>query len=366
MVTTRSMKGEQKPEPTRSTVGEQKPELRTYRGNCHCGAFVYEVELPEIKSVLECNCSICHKKGYLWVFPAEGRFDIVKGTDDTLTRYTFGPKKLTHRVRTPPRRAPTPWHDAYGFAVLPDLCHPCHGGIRRRQQASLQRELARSSPISGKRMLTGALARFALYRVSTAGCWRSNRKSCIGIDRGLALTNKRYDGAALGDEYVPPEHKGPLPAAIDGHELYTGSCHCGAVTLAFMSKKLDETFTDLTCECNCSICGRNGYRWTYPSNKRVVLFAGDPAHLGRYSFARHVLNKTFCRICGVCMTNEYSNITDEERKALGALPARGFANSMKTQHPVNLRVFPDVDLDNLKPPKLNDGAKIISPRYVNP
>jgi len=55
---------------------------------------------------------------------------------------------------------------------------------------------------------------------------------------------------------VPPEHEGPLPAVIHGHELYTGSCHCGAVTLAFMSKPLDETFGDLTAECNCSICER--------------------------------------------------------------------------------------------------------------
>jgi hypothetical protein len=66
------------------------------------------------------------------------------------------------------------------------------------------------------------------------------------------------------------------------------------------------------------------------------------------------------------MTNEYSNTTAEERKALGALPARGFAESMKTQHPLNLRVFPDVDLATLKAPKLNKGATIISPRYVNP
>lgn len=74
--------------------------LRTYRGNCHCGAFVYEVQVPEIKSVFECNCSICHKKGYLWVFPGgAGDFRVVKGSDDALTGYSFGPKKLVHKVR---------------------------------------------------------------------------------------------------------------------------------------------------------------------------------------------------------------------------------------------------------------------------
>lgn len=72
-------------------------ELRTYRGNCHCGAFVYEADLPEIQSVSECNCSICRKKGYLWVFP-QGRFEIVKGTDDVLTRYSFGSDRFAHKV----------------------------------------------------------------------------------------------------------------------------------------------------------------------------------------------------------------------------------------------------------------------------
>lgn len=66
----------------------------------------------------------------------------------------------------------------------------------------------------------------------------------------------RYDGAALGDKYASPEHDGPLPPAIDGSKLYTGSCHCGAVTLAFMSEPLDETNENETAECNCSICVR--------------------------------------------------------------------------------------------------------------
>jgi hypothetical protein len=76
-------------------------ELKTYRGNCHCGAFVYEVKLPEIKGVGQCNCSICTKKGYLWVFPSTENFKIVKGAESDLTEYQFGVKNLTHKVRSP-------------------------------------------------------------------------------------------------------------------------------------------------------------------------------------------------------------------------------------------------------------------------
>lgn len=71
--------------------------LKTYRGNCHCGAFIYEVKLPEIKTYNECNCSICHKKGYAWLFPSKGNLDIVKGSIDDLKAYTFNKGGYVHR-----------------------------------------------------------------------------------------------------------------------------------------------------------------------------------------------------------------------------------------------------------------------------
>ncbi|KAF6804245.1 glutathione-dependent formaldehyde-activating gfa [Colletotrichum sojae] len=289
---------------------ESELELRVYRGNCHCGAFVYEIEVPEIKSVFECNCSICSKKAYIWLrLDSDMKIKVVKGTVGALTEYTFGPKKIRHK-----------------------FCPTCATAIYSEMGAAGQ-------------------IRFAV-----------NVRAIQGVDI-WALEKPQYPGASLHGGYVPPEHNGPLPPAIDGHKLYTGSCHCGAVTVALMSKPLDETFDELVAECNCSICMRNGYRWIYPPNEQVVLHASDPSCIGRYSFARHVLNKTFCQICGVCLTNEYNYLTPEERKALGALPARGFGDRMKTHHPVNLRVFHGVDLSKMRPPTLKDGANIVLPRY---
>lgn len=77
-------------------MAEGEETAKTYRGNCHCGAFIFEVKSPEIKSAMSCNCSICTKKGYLWFFPKEP-MTIVKG-DGSLKEYTFGPKKTTHLV----------------------------------------------------------------------------------------------------------------------------------------------------------------------------------------------------------------------------------------------------------------------------
>jgi hypothetical protein len=77
---------------------QQQQPLKTYRGNCHCGAFVYEADLPEITSGGECNCSICVKKGYVLVFLGRDKFRVVKGSEDQLTVYAFGTRVLEHLV----------------------------------------------------------------------------------------------------------------------------------------------------------------------------------------------------------------------------------------------------------------------------
>ena len=72
-------------------------ELRTYHGKCHCGAFKFRVKIPELKEATECNCSICFKKGYKWVFPAENGFIVDKG-EGALKGYEFGQKATVHKV----------------------------------------------------------------------------------------------------------------------------------------------------------------------------------------------------------------------------------------------------------------------------
>jgi hypothetical protein len=72
---------------------------KTYRGNCHCGAFVYEATLPEITTVSKCDCSLCSKKAYHWTSAAKpGSFKVVKGDEDDLSVYAFGSKAISHKV----------------------------------------------------------------------------------------------------------------------------------------------------------------------------------------------------------------------------------------------------------------------------
>lgn len=74
--------------------------LKTYLGNCHCGAFVFQTLLPEITSVYVCNCSWCSRVGWqiLAVTDPEKEFKFVKGDETSLKTYRFG-YKMHHKVR---------------------------------------------------------------------------------------------------------------------------------------------------------------------------------------------------------------------------------------------------------------------------
>lgn len=77
-------------------MADSEQQIKKYRGNCHCGAFVFEFEAPEIKSGVICNCSICYKKGYFAITPGV-ELKIVKD-GGTIKQYQFGEKKWKHQV----------------------------------------------------------------------------------------------------------------------------------------------------------------------------------------------------------------------------------------------------------------------------
>jgi hypothetical protein len=49
----------------------------------------------DLAQVLECNCSICDKKGFLHVIVPKGAFELVSGEGD-LTTYRFGTGTAKH------------------------------------------------------------------------------------------------------------------------------------------------------------------------------------------------------------------------------------------------------------------------------
>jgi hypothetical protein len=61
--------------------------METYEGGCHCGRVRFRVRVAKHEA-LDCNCSMCAKKGFLHVIVGADDFEILSG-QDALTTYTF-------------------------------------------------------------------------------------------------------------------------------------------------------------------------------------------------------------------------------------------------------------------------------------
>jgi hypothetical protein len=67
----------------------------THTGGCHCGKVRFEVDAPADLEVLDCNCSICSKTGYLHLIVPRKRFRLLGG-EEALSTYTFNTGAAKH------------------------------------------------------------------------------------------------------------------------------------------------------------------------------------------------------------------------------------------------------------------------------
>ncbi len=70
-------------------------EAVTHRGGCHCGRVRFEVVAPARLAVVECNCSICSKSGYLHLIVPAHRFRLLQGAE-ALATYAFNTRVARH------------------------------------------------------------------------------------------------------------------------------------------------------------------------------------------------------------------------------------------------------------------------------
>ncbi|MEZ4271087.1 MAG: GFA family protein [Myxococcota bacterium] len=68
--------------------------LHTYEGGCHCGAVRFRISVKE-RRALDCNCSICFKKGFLHVIASKKNFCLLDG-QASLHTYTFNTHVAKH------------------------------------------------------------------------------------------------------------------------------------------------------------------------------------------------------------------------------------------------------------------------------
>ncbi len=70
------------------------PEPRDYHGSCHCRAVTFRIHTV-IDKVVECNCSICRKKGVLHHRVKPHQFTLLSG-EAALNIYRFDSGEATH------------------------------------------------------------------------------------------------------------------------------------------------------------------------------------------------------------------------------------------------------------------------------
>jgi hypothetical protein len=69
--------------------------VETYEGQCHCGRVRFRVR-GDLATTLVCNCSICHKKGFLHLIVPPTEFELLSGEGE-LTTYQFNTNTAKHR-----------------------------------------------------------------------------------------------------------------------------------------------------------------------------------------------------------------------------------------------------------------------------
>ena len=67
---------------------------QTHQGGCHCGAVRFEVT-ADISEVIDCNCSLCAKKGFLHLIVAPEKFRLLQG-EEALVTYRFNTGTAKH------------------------------------------------------------------------------------------------------------------------------------------------------------------------------------------------------------------------------------------------------------------------------
>lgn len=74
-------------------------------------------------------------------------------------------------------------------------------------------------------------------------------------------------------------------------EIRTGGCHCGAVRFE-AAVDLDQAI-----QCNCSICSKAGFIWSFiPASQFTLTAAGNTTE---YLFHKHAVHHRFCNTCGI-------------------------------------------------------------------
>ncbi|KAK3356729.1 Mss4-like protein [Lasiosphaeria hispida] len=178
-----------------------------YHGNCHCGRYRFELSAPQPLETIACTCSLCEKKGYLWLDLSASSIKVVRD-DGSLTEYQSS-------------------------ALKDEFCNHCGTGVL------------------GEHTLGPLLGRLLVNLRAVQGLNPFHLEKSAKV---VKLEDKRTTD-------LPP----PTPSDSLAHHV--GSCHCGKVQAELLVPIKDQVVK----EDNCSLCTRNACIGVYPNKDQVRI-----------------------------------------------------------------------------------------------
>lgn len=100
---------------------------------------------------------------------------------------------------------------------------------------------------------------------------------------------------------------------------FDARCHCGALTLAFTTRRAPAELP--LRECQCSFCRKHGARTTADPEGFAEIRVADPEALLRYRFALGTADYLVCARCGVYL----AAVMEEGGRAWAVLNVNAFA-----------------------------------------
>ena len=99
-----------------------------YQGNCHCGRYRFKVSWPgEIRDTIVCTCSLCSKKGHLWLSRSVADFQVTRDDGSLIEYQSAVLRHKVHAFRGALRRADARHRPDANHC--PKFCSICGTGV---------------------------------------------------------------------------------------------------------------------------------------------------------------------------------------------------------------------------------------------
>ncbi|CAJ2505797.1 Uu.00g131910.m01.CDS01 [Anthostomella pinea] len=254
---------------------QAKSTLKAYRGKCECGAYIYELAMPRVKTSW-CKCSPCHMKFKMWQVLRAQDLRFLKGDPANLTDDNSGRELFRHK-----------------------FCPRC--GIAVMHQTGVNAQSFQNGQYSDFQLRDSEIDNFS-GDCYDSDCPDSDCSDCVWSD------DECSDSDSIMAVHGNPEDISMNPRAAIEEGKLSSSCSCGSVRVALKLRPLDMAYSKGICG-GCSYCSRFTADWDYLQRLGVALKGSE--NLTDFDVATHNIDKASCRHCSVTLSSRLVLVTDE-------------------------------------------------------